>query len=75
MTTAKSEPERKRKPLDREYYRGEIAPLLPPAVLDFHTHTWAAENWKERPWASDNRIFYDTGRALLQGVRPVGHGC
>ncbi|MCD6364992.1 MAG: amidohydrolase family protein, partial [Planctomycetes bacterium] len=24
----------------------------PPAVLDFHTHTWSADNWKEVPWAA-----------------------
>ncbi|MCF7855230.1 MAG: hypothetical protein K9N51_10575 [Candidatus Pacebacteria bacterium] len=36
------------------FYTHEIAPVLPPKVLDFHTHTWSADNWKERPW--------DTGR-------------
>lgn len=38
-----------------DYYRDEIAPVLPPAVLDFHTHTWSAENWQEKPWATDQR--------------------
>ena len=38
---------------DEAYYRREIAPILPPAVLDFHTHTWSAENWKEKPWETD----------------------
>jgi uncharacterized protein len=33
-----------------EYYRSEILPVLPPQVLDFHTHTWSAENLKELPW-------------------------
>lgn len=36
-----------------DYYRREIAPCLPAKVLDFHTHTWSADNWKERPWATD----------------------
>lgn len=38
---------------DYDYYRREIAPCLPPTVLDFHVHTWSAENWKEQPWATD----------------------
>lgn len=38
---------------DYDYYRREIAPSLPPVVLDFHTHAWSADNWKERPWATD----------------------
>jgi len=36
-----------------DYYRAEIAPVLPPRVLDFHTHTWSAGNWKEKPWQTD----------------------
>jgi predicted TIM-barrel fold metal-dependent hydrolase len=36
-----------------DYYRQEVAPFLPPTVLDFHTHTWSADNWKERPWDTD----------------------
>lgn len=36
-----------------DYYRREIAPVLPPKVLDFHAHTWDAANWKERPWDTD----------------------
>ena len=39
--------------MDHDYYRREIAPILPPTVLDFHTHTWSAENWKEKPWETD----------------------
>jgi hypothetical protein len=35
------------------YYEQEIAPILPPTVLDFHTHTWSAENWKVRPWDTE----------------------
>jgi predicted TIM-barrel fold metal-dependent hydrolase len=39
--------------IDYNYYRREIAPCLPPTMLDFHAHTWSADNWTERPWASD----------------------
>ncbi len=31
-------------------YRDQIAPWLPPRILDFHTHTWDSANWRERPW-------------------------
>jgi len=41
------------RPVNADFYRHEIAPVLPPAVLDFHTHTWSADNWKERPWDTD----------------------
>lgn len=39
--------------INHDYYRRKIAPILPPTVLDFHTHTWSANNWQERPWATD----------------------
>lgn len=39
--------------VDLPFYRGEIAPVLPPRVLDFHTHVWTKANWKETPWATD----------------------
>ena len=35
------------------YYQDEIAPYIPKNILDFHTHSWSADNWKERPWDSD----------------------
>lgn len=38
--------------LDPQFYAHEIAPFLPPRILDFHAHTWSADNWKERPWES-----------------------
>jgi hypothetical protein len=38
--------------LDLPFYRAEIAPMLPPRVLDFHAHTWTARNWRELPWTS-----------------------
>lgn len=38
--------------IDLPFYRAEVAPVLPPEVLDFHTHIWLTEHWKERPWES-----------------------
>jgi predicted TIM-barrel fold metal-dependent hydrolase len=35
------------------FYWREIAPILPLKILDFHTHTWSMENWKEKPWEAD----------------------
>lgn len=35
------------------FYNTEIAPVLPSRVLDFHTHTWSADNWKEKPWDTE----------------------
>jgi hypothetical protein len=58
-----------------DYYRREIAPFLPPAVLDFHAHTWAADDWKDRPWDSDTgggrymvtEAFYPPEQLLRDG--------
>jgi hypothetical protein len=36
--------------LDLPFYQAEIAPVLPPEVLDFHTHVWDAATWKFKPW-------------------------
>lgn len=36
--------------VDLPFYRDEVAPVLPPAVLDFHAHTWSSKNWKTVPW-------------------------
>ena len=33
-----------------DYYEQEISPLLPDKILDFHAHTWLADNWKFKPW-------------------------
>ena len=35
---------------DRAFFDAELAPLLPPAVLDFHTHIWDRRNWHAAPW-------------------------
>ncbi len=41
------------KDIDYSFYQREIAPFLPPTVLDFHTHIYSADNWKEKPWETD----------------------
>lgn len=35
---------------DRSFYDAEIAPFLPPTVLDFHAHTWDARAWGASHW-------------------------
>jgi predicted TIM-barrel fold metal-dependent hydrolase len=35
---------------DRAFYDAELAPILPPTVLDFHAHTWDARAWAAVPW-------------------------
>lgn len=32
--------------VDMPFYRQEILPILPPAVIDFHTHVWKPDQWK-----------------------------
>lgn len=36
--------------IDLPFFRGEIEPLLPAGVLDFHAHIWRKQDWKEVPW-------------------------
>ena len=38
--------------VDLPFYRAEVAPILPAQVLDFHTHIWRRDHWKELPWES-----------------------
>ncbi len=40
--------------IDLPFYRSEIAPILPPKVLDFHTHIYSSDDWKVKPWESEN---------------------
>lgn len=35
--------------IDRPFYQEQIALLLPPVVLDFHTHLWTGDHIKIRP--------------------------
>lgn len=37
---------------DLPFYRNEIALILPPKVLDFHTHIWSSRNWQDVPWSA-----------------------
>lgn len=36
--------------VDLPFYRQNIAPLLPPRVLDFHAHAWTKDQWSLVPW-------------------------
>lgn len=36
----------------QNYYKNEIAPVVPEKILDFHNHIWNADNMKEIPWDS-----------------------
>mgnify|MGYP001603149133 CR=1 FL=1 len=63
--------------VDLPFYRAEIAPMLPAKVLDFHTHTWNADNWKFRPWESEapggkymvGNPYYEPAVLLADGRR------
>ncbi|MHB9133958.1 MAG: amidohydrolase family protein [Armatimonadota bacterium] len=39
--------------IDLPFYREHVAPVLPAEVLDFHTHTWRAQDWQTVPWETD----------------------
>jgi len=41
--------------VDARFYRERIAPHLPPAVLDFHAHTWRKSDWHGVPWKTGAR--------------------
>lgn len=43
------------KEAEKAYYTAEIAPVLPPRVLDFHTHIWSSRTWRDRPWESGTK--------------------
>ena len=36
--------------IDLPFFEQEIAPFLPPVVLDFHAHTWRRQDWHSVPW-------------------------
>ena len=40
--------------MDVPFYSEVLAPVLPPRVLDFHTHIWSCSSWGVKPWESDN---------------------
>jgi predicted TIM-barrel fold metal-dependent hydrolase len=35
--------------VDLPFYRGEIRPVLPRTVLDFHAHVWSRNHWRKAP--------------------------
>jgi uncharacterized protein len=35
---------------DLAFYQEEIAPYLPPTILDFHAHTWRRQDWRSVSW-------------------------
>ncbi len=37
------------------FYQDQIAPYLPPVVLDFHAHVWRRSDWHGVPWKNDAR--------------------
>jgi len=63
-------------PRERAFYDAEVAPYLPPEVLDFHAHIWDSGNWKERPWDTDAaggkymvvEPYYPAGRLTADGI-------
>ncbi|MDD2486039.1 MAG: amidohydrolase family protein [bacterium] len=65
------------KTIDLPLYRERIAPALPPAVLDFHTHIWTRDHWRILPWkegaAGGNymviEVEYGVERLLADGCR------
>jgi predicted TIM-barrel fold metal-dependent hydrolase len=36
--------------VDLPFYRGEVRPILPPTVLDFHAHVWSRSQWRQVPY-------------------------
>jgi len=54
MTKPLSEQERYQQ-IDMPFYRQQLAPRLPEKVLDFHTHVWLREHFRQIPWNSDAR--------------------
>jgi predicted TIM-barrel fold metal-dependent hydrolase len=42
------------------FYEQEIAPFLPPAVLDFHAHVWSRSNWRSVPWEEKGGTYMVT---------------
>ena len=62
---------------DIAFYKKEIAPILPPQVLDFHAHIWTRAQWKKVPWEENapgskymvTQTDYSTDELLADGRR------
>lgn len=54
--------------IDLPYYRERIRPLLPPTVLDFHTHAWRADQWLTARQQPEKPVEKD-GTSLVSGLK------
>jgi len=54
--------------VDMPFYRSEVAPILPPAVLDFHTHAWRRDQWLGDPFVPGDESPQENGSS----VQPKG---
>jgi len=50
-----------------EFYMEQIAPRLPGAILDFHTHIWMADQWFRKPGAINIKNSADLGISPAAG--------
>lgn len=63
------------KKVDIPFYKEEVAPILPPQVLDFHAHIWTRAQWKKVPWEENapgskymvTQTDYSTDELLADG--------
>jgi len=59
---------------DLQFYRKELAPVLPDEVLDFHAHIWRPDQWKDAPEAPGTAYMvterdYPVEALLADGAR------
>ena len=38
------------KDIHSKFYYDKVSPILPDTILDFHAHTWSCDDWKFKPW-------------------------
>jgi len=63
--------------IDLPFYREKVAPVVPAQILDFHTHIWRKEDWKEVGWETGrpgtkyvvSTTRYDIDDLLADGKR------
>jgi hypothetical protein len=62
--------------IDMPFYASEIAPVLPPTVLDFHTHTWVGREIEDVPGARYMVTLDDYPvERLIEDSRRIFPGC
>lgn len=62
--------------IDLPFYQAEIAPVLPPVVLDFHTHTWVGREIEDVPAAKYMVTLDDYPIArLIEDSKRIFPGC